>query len=64
MQEKSWKSSVSDTAAAPYREPSSIAPRPTAIDAPGDSDTVRRYRQFFQTHDLRGLPQRNTGENR
>ena len=28
-------------------------------DAPGDSPEVKRYRRFFATHDLHGLPQRS-----
>jgi hypothetical protein len=28
-------------------------------DAPGDSDSVKRYRRFFETHDLHGLPRRD-----
>jgi hypothetical protein len=64
MQEKPWKNSVSGTAATPYREPSLIAPRPAVTDAPGDSESVKRYRQFFQTHDLHGLPQRVAQRNR
>jgi hypothetical protein len=64
MPEKPWKDTVSGTAAAPYREQSSIAPRPTVTGALGDSDSVKRYRQFFQTHDLHGLPRRGSEPNR
>jgi hypothetical protein len=50
-------------ARAPYRGQSSIVPRPIVADAPGDSEPLKRYRQFFETHDLRGLPQRDTQTN-
>jgi hypothetical protein len=32
-------------------------PRPTE-GAIGESEALRRYRRFFQTHDLRGVPRR------
>ena len=45
------------------REHENVLPedRPTGPpieDAPGDSAEVKRYRQFFQTHDINGLPRR------
>jgi hypothetical protein len=48
------------TVATPYREPSLVAPHPTVSAAAGDSQSIKRYRRFFQTHDLHGLPQRET----
>jgi hypothetical protein len=35
------------------------APRPKVADGGGDNETVKRYRQFFETHDLSGSPQRD-----
>jgi hypothetical protein len=64
MPEKPWIDAVPGTAATPYREPSLIAPRPTVTDASGDSESIKRYRQFFQTHDLHGLPRRDAQPNR
>jgi hypothetical protein len=42
-----------------YQEPSTVAPRPTVTNAPGESETLKQYRRFFQTHDLSGAPHRN-----
>ncbi len=56
----SQKDSLHGTAATPYWERSPVAPRPNVKDAPGDSDSVKCYRRFFETHDLHGLPQRDS----
>jgi hypothetical protein len=61
---KSPTNSSGRPAATPYRDPSSIAPRPTDFNPLADSETIRRYRQFFQTHDLHGLPRRDGNQNR
>jgi hypothetical protein len=46
------------TAANPQPDRRPLAPRQSGSGAHGDSDEVKRYRQFFETHDLRGLPHR------
>jgi hypothetical protein len=53
------RDSLYGRAATPYREQSQVAPRPLVADAPGDSESVKRYRRFFETHDLHGLPRRD-----
>jgi hypothetical protein len=63
MLDKSRKDSLYGMAGTPYRGQSSIVPRPTLNDVPGDSESLKRYRRFFETHDLRGLPQRDTQTN-
>ena len=64
MYEKSPTDSFSRPAATPNRDPSSGAPWPADFNPLGDSETIRRYRQFFQTHDLHGSPQRGAQSNR
>ena len=63
MQQKSSKQTVSAIAARGYlddpQEPRFVPPRCAASDAPGDTDAVKRYRRFFQTHDVNGLPYRD-----
>jgi hypothetical protein len=63
MQQKSSKETLSGTAARGYhedpQEPRFLPPRSTGNDAPGDTDAVKRYRRFFQTHDVNGLPPRD-----
>jgi hypothetical protein len=56
---ETWRDSLYGMATTPYREQSLVAPRPNVNDAPGDSDSVKRYRRFFETHDLHGLPHRD-----
>ena len=46
------------TGSYPEQEPLPNATRPNVNDGRGDSEAVRRYRQFFETHNLHGLPQR------
>jgi hypothetical protein len=58
MIEKSRIDSLYDTTTRAYREQGAVVPRSTATDAGGDSETIKQYRRFFETHDLRGLPQR------
>ena len=60
MLKESQKDSLHGTAATPYWERSPVAPRPNVKDAPGDSDSVKGYRRFFETHDLHGLPRRDS----
>ena len=61
---ESQRDSLYGTAATPYREQSPVTPRSKVGDAPGDSDSLKRYRRFFETHDLHGLPQRDSETNR
>jgi hypothetical protein len=56
---ESLRDSLRGMAATPRREHIDFAPRPNVRDAPGDSDSVKRYRRFFETHDLHGLPRRD-----
>jgi hypothetical protein len=42
----------------PYQRSSAVSPRAAASDAPGDSEAIRQYRRFFETHDLSGTPRR------
>jgi hypothetical protein len=63
MQQKSSNETLSGTATRGYQddpqEPRFLPPRSAGNDAPGDTDAVKRYRRFFQTHDLNGLPARD-----
>jgi hypothetical protein len=63
MLDKVRRDSLYGTPATPYRGQSSIVPRPIVADSSGDREPLKRYRRFFQTHDLRGLPQRDTQTN-
>ena len=64
MLKESLKDNLYGMAATPFREQSPVAPRPNVKDAAGDNDSVKRYRRFFETHDLHGLPQRDIQTNR
>ena len=59
MLKESLRDSLHGIAATSRREHIDFAPRTNVSDAPGDSDSVKRYRRFFETHDLHGLPQRD-----
>jgi hypothetical protein len=61
MIDKPGRGSLYGTTARAYQDIGGIVPRPSVNDAPGDSEAVKRYRRFFETHDLRGLPQGSTG---
>jgi hypothetical protein len=41
------------------RGQSPVIPRPGDGGPPGRGDSLERYRRFFETHDLHGLPQRD-----
>jgi hypothetical protein len=64
MIKKSRTDSSNRPAATSYRDPNSFNPRPPDFNPFGDSETIRRYRQFFQTHDLHGLSRRDGNQNR
>jgi hypothetical protein len=53
------RDSLYGMAATPHREQIPFAPRTNLSDAPGDSESVKRYRRFFETHNLHGLPHRD-----
>jgi hypothetical protein len=55
------RDSLHGMAAMPRREhiDFDFSRRTNVNDASGDSDSVKRYRRFFETHDLHGLPQRD-----
>jgi len=57
MIENPGRVSLHGATARAYQDVGSVVPRPSVNDAPGDSEAVKRYRRFFETHDLRGLPQ-------
>jgi hypothetical protein len=54
MSDKVLKEAIHTTSHRRYQESSTVSPRPTATGAPGDSEALRAYRRFFQTHDLNG----------
>jgi hypothetical protein len=55
MYQKSLKENLSGAASRSYGEERGLVFSRTPDDAAGDSEAVRRYRRFFQTHDLDGL---------
>jgi hypothetical protein len=57
---ESQRDSLYGIAATPRREQIHFAPRTNVGDAPDDSDSVKRYRRFFETHDLHGSPRRDS----
>src|SRR5947209_3363721 len=59
MIEKSRKDSLSGPTARPYQEQAPVAPRATGNEPTGDSEAIKRYRYFFQTHNFSGLPHRD-----
>jgi hypothetical protein len=56
MVDKPGKVSLYGATARAYQDVCGVVPRPNTDNAPGDSEAVKRYRRFFETHDLRGLP--------
>ena len=55
MFEKSLRQSLYGTTARSHPAEHAVGPY-CPDDAADDSEAVKRYRRFFQTHDLTGLP--------
>ncbi|HEY0526833.1 MAG TPA: hypothetical protein VGD08_25800 [Stellaceae bacterium] len=61
MIDKPGKVSLYGATARAYQDVGGVVPRPSIDNASGDSEAVKRYRRFFETHDLRGLPKAPSG---
>lgn len=59
MIEKSRKDRLYGTTARSYQEQAPLVARATGNEPTGDSEAIKRFRHFFQTHDLSGLPHRD-----
>ena len=60
MAQKPLKDRLSGAAA--WSDPAPRIPVVRPFDDPsGDNETVKRYRRFFETHDLSGRPRRESG---
>ncbi len=60
MAERYDRARLSGTESRAYPEPQG-RPVPLNADVSGDSEEVRRYRRFFATHDINGMPQQHAG---
>ena len=61
MSDQTWRTRLQGTTA---RAIQVLQGPPPSIDASGDSEEARRYRRFFATHDINGLPQREARSRR